>query len=108
MLQREPLLAMTIYCESDAATIDNPDAQTILTGTGLPDHTIMPFRPAPTIEVWSQDSEFAVLGLCQSPGIVEDSVMRPGPPGRGRLIARSRWASVRRRRSAVGGGCRSR
>ncbi|WP_343446294.1 transposase [Micromonospora schwarzwaldensis] len=46
--------------------------------------------------------------LCQSPGIVEGSVMRPGPPGRGSLIVRSRWASASRRRSAGGAGCRSR
>jgi hypothetical protein len=46
--------------------------------------------------------------VCQSPGIVEGVVMRPGPPGRGSLIVGSRWVSASRRRSAGDGGCRSR
>src|SRR5262249_55291303 len=51
-----------------------------------------------------------LVGLCCVNPLepVEDSVMRPDPPGRGSLIARSRSVSARRRRSAGGGGCRSR
>ena len=53
---------MTIYSVSDVVTIGNADARVVLTGTGLPDSVAMPFRPAPGIEVWSRDPQFAILG----------------------------------------------
>jgi len=75
---------MTIYSESEAAAIGDSDARTVLTGAGLPDHTVMPFRPAATIEVWSQDAEFAVLGLWddQIPVLVhrQDGDVHTAPP----------------------------